>query len=59
MLNADIPSRKKANDVPYINKDFNFQKNVEHLGKTESLCGYDAVFCKGLVYPYFTFLFPE
>lgn len=34
MLNENIPSRKKKEDILCMSKDLDIRKNVKHLGKT-------------------------
>lgn len=34
MLSGNIPTRKKEEGIPCMNKDLDIRKNVKYLGKT-------------------------
>lgn len=38
MLSGNIPTRKKEEGIPCMNKDLDIRKNVKHLGEDRKVC---------------------
>lgn len=50
MSNGNVPSTKKEEGMPCLNKDLDIGKKVKHLGKTGTFVWLKALLCTGFVH---------